>query len=165
MTPKIQSPKAYALRLLNFRDRSEKEIREKLLQKGYAEAETEETLEYLKGAGFVDDSKLARNLLIYLDSSKKMGLRRVTDTLKRRGIPESIIEETLREVMGDLQDELSYGYSIEGEIKKAKILIQKKEESSLKNYPLRVKLNRLYGILNRRGFGAETIKHVLKEVT
>ncbi|MBF0520174.1 MAG: regulatory protein RecX [Nitrospirae bacterium] len=165
MTPKIQSPKAYALRLLNFRDRSEKEIREKLLQKGYAEAETEETLEYLKVSGFVDDSKLARNLLIYLDSSKKMGLRRVTDTLKRRGIPESIIEETLSEVMGDLNDELSYGYTIEGEIKKAKILIQKKEESSLKKYPHRVKLNRLYGILNRRGFAAETIKHVLKEVT
>ncbi|QWR76285.1 regulatory protein RecX [Candidatus Magnetomonas plexicatena] len=159
------SPKAYALRILNFRDRSEKEIREKLLLKGYTETDTEETLKYLKGAGFIDDYKLARNMLIYLDSAKKMGLRRVTDTLKRRGIPESVIEEMLGVVMGDLQDELSYGYTLEGELAKAKILVQKKEENSLKNYPLRVKLNRLYGILNRRGFGAETIKQALKEVS
>ncbi|MEO5357348.1 MAG: recombination regulator RecX [Nitrospirae bacterium YQR-1] len=158
------SPKEYAFRLLNFRDRSEKQLRNKLLEKGYTEAETQQTIEYLKEAGLIDDSRLALNLLMYLDGTKMAGTKKAADTLRRRGIEDNIIQETLSTLINGSSDVLLYGYCREGEIEKAKIFVKKKEDY-LKNNPLRVKLNKLYGMLLRRGFDAEIIAEVLKEVT
>ena len=38
----------YALRLIEFRDRTEKELRDKLLEKGYDENTIEDEIEFLK---------------------------------------------------------------------------------------------------------------------
>ena len=45
--------------LLNYRSRSEKELRERLEKKGFSENHIASTLKHLKEAGYLDDHALA----------------------------------------------------------------------------------------------------------
>ncbi len=59
----LQDTVAAALRsayyLLRYRDRSEREMRERLARKGYSEPVVDATVLQLKEAGFLDDLRLA----------------------------------------------------------------------------------------------------------
>ena len=54
--------KAEVFKLLSRRDYSEKEIREKLLKKGFSEEIVERVVEYLKEEGYINDIELGERL-------------------------------------------------------------------------------------------------------
>lgn len=139
--------KAYALKLLSLRDRSESELRERLLAKGFTEESVFSAIENLKNAGFIDDSKTAGALMRYCEQTKLLGAYGCRQYMRRRGIPEEIVGSSV--------------FSPETEIEKAKKLVEKKERY-LKNYPIQVKLKRLYGMLARKGFDGGIISEVLR---
>lgn len=131
--------------LLRYRDRSEREMRERLGQKGYSEPVVAAVVEKLREAGFLDDRRLAENLKRVAAEQKQLGIHGVRAFLQRRGLGRDVIES-----VPDGADEQAV----------AACLIAKKlgrmsalDEATQKK--------RLWGMLSRRGFSAGTIRAVL----
>lgn len=144
----IPNIRSYALRLLSIADRSEGELRIKLKDKGYDPAMVDETIGQLKAVGLIDDQKTAESILRYCKEVRRLGENGSKYYLKKRGISDEIIGQ--------------FTISADEQMENAKILIGKKEKY-LKKLPLKVKINRLSGQLQRKGYGYEIIQKAIRE--
>lgn len=95
------SAKDYAVKLLGFCDRSEKEIREKILKKGYSEEECEEAVKFCREYGYLNDERFAQHFVHDATEIKKLGKARIAMELRRKGVD----EETMREALDCIEDE------------------------------------------------------------
>ncbi len=138
----------YALRLLGYRGRSENELRDRLLRKGFPEEAVSQVLKYLKESGFIDDRSLALDLKRQALEQKKLGYVAARSLLQRRGIAHDLIESTL------LYDE-------DVEFVNARSLLDKKLDAA-GNYLTLKQRKRLYDYLARRGFSSSVIGRVLR---
>lgn len=140
-----------ALRLITFRDRTEKELREKLSEKGYEETKIEEEIEFLKSYGYIDDKRYASRFISDAIKIKKWGKLRIRTELLRRGIKEDdfffVLEEALCEGSTDV---------IEEEIKR------RFKNSDLSNIKER---RRIFNFFLRRGFNSTDIKGEINRVS
>lgn len=137
----------YALRLLSFRLRSEKELLERLKNQGYSELVINNTMTELKKANLIDDNKFALMFAQDRLNLAKKGKRVIYAELLRKGIAKSDIEQVLKKINGD-------------EANIAKTLIEKYAKRYQKLEPEKRK-KRLYDLLLRRGFTFKTIEAVL----
>jgi len=64
---------SYGLKLLSYRGRSEKEIRDKMREKGYELEIVEKTTEFLKEYDYINDSVFAENFIKDRINIKKLG--------------------------------------------------------------------------------------------
>lgn len=88
-----------AIYYLTFKDRTRKEIQDKLSEKGYGNNEINEAVEKLVSYGYIDDEGYA---LSYIKSKKgKMGSRLIRMKLIGKGISGDIIDSSLNEVSTD----------------------------------------------------------------
>ena len=90
------------MRLLEYKDRTDAELRQKLRDKGYDEEETDDALEYVSSFGYVNDEKYTENF-IYFNKERKSKARIRTDLLKK-GIPKDLIDRKLEEDPYDESD-------------------------------------------------------------
>jgi regulatory protein len=87
-----------ALDLLSRRDRSEAELRKKLLAKEIPSEEVDRVVARLKELNYLDDRLLAERLASSaITTGRGYGIRLALD-LARKGIPRQIADETLAEV-------------------------------------------------------------------
>ena len=93
-----EQAKDKALRLLEFRSHSEKELTDKLKRAGAKEFDIEEILEFCRNYGFVDDKKYAATKARDLKNLKKYGSKRIKAELYSKGISAEDIEEALLEL-------------------------------------------------------------------
>lgn len=84
--------KNYAVKLLSFRDRSEKELRDALLKKGYGEEEIEGALIFCAEYGYINDAKFAEKYLHDAIELKRQGFKKTRMELTRKGVDKEIIE-------------------------------------------------------------------------
>lgn len=91
------------LRLLSYRPRSERELRDRLVRKGFGRAAVEETLGRLRGLGYLDDAAFARFWTETRQVSRPRSRRLVASELRRRGVAQSTAEEAT----ADISDEES----------------------------------------------------------
>ena len=98
--------KEKALRLLEFRAHSEKELCDKLIRAGANADDLPPIIEFLKEYNFLNDADYARHLARDLQNLKKLGKRRIKDELWSKGIRSEDIEEALLELPDDDPDEL-----------------------------------------------------------
>lgn len=144
----LKRAKHFALKLINIRDRSEKELRERLELKNFSIEVIESTIEYLKDANLLDDRELALTIIDYCEKSKLMGVYGCRHYLKGRGIADEIIDELPLE--------------IGREQKTAEILYEKKIRT-LDKYEEQEKKRKLVSLFQRKGFHSDTIYSVLRE--
>ena len=78
--------KEKALRLLEFRSHSEKELRDKLLRAGAKAEDLPEIFDFLREYSFINDAEYAKKIARDLQNLNKYGIRRIRDELKSRGI-------------------------------------------------------------------------------
>ena len=145
MTDSEASAKKYAILLLTYRSRSEKELRERLEKKGFSENHISSTLRHLKKTGYLDDHALALDLKRQAFDNKLLGHKSAKRFLLNRGVPDEIIAETLE-------------YNEETEADKIKKLIEKKLRATA-NYPDKKKEKRLRDFLVRKGYSFSTIRN------
>lgn len=143
----IQNALRHAFRLLGYRDRSEKEMYEKLARKGFSENIAEEAVTYLKDKGFIDDRRFAEILKKDAVERKRLGKRGTRHYLINKGIADDIVDD----VLGNDDDYLDA----------AKSLVERKLRN-VKDYDEETIKRRLWGMLSRRGFSYDTINKVLK---
>ena len=100
--------KEKALRLLEFRAHSEKELRDKLLRCGASGENIERTLDFCRSYGFVNDAEYAKAKARDLLNLKKLGLRRICGELKNKGISDELISEAIYELdLDSMEDTLN----------------------------------------------------------
>ncbi|MGN1115703.1 MAG: regulatory protein RecX [Candidatus Ornithomonoglobus sp.] len=87
--------KEKALRLLEFRSHSEKELTDKLKRQGASDEHIEMTLDFCRNYGFVNDEAFAKHKANDLFNLKHFGKRRIRNELQALGIDDEFIDEAL----------------------------------------------------------------------
>jgi regulatory protein len=142
-----------ALRLLERRRRTRWDLERKLRDKGYEAALIQAALDRLAGVGLVDDVEYARAFLNERWGRRSAGWRRLQAELRKRGIsPEDI--ETAR-----ARFEEERGAADEVTAARRAIAQAARRYASLDP---RVRRQRLYAMLMRRGFDGDVIEQALR---
>ncbi|QTA38150.1 RecX family transcriptional regulator [Thermosipho ferrireducens] len=116
-----------ALRLLKFRARSENEIKTRLKQKGYSREEIEQTIAFLKEKGYLDDEKFAYLFAYDALTLKKHGPFKIKWELRKLGVDEYIIEDTISKILEEVDiEEIKRELTKGLEPKKARELLYRK---------------------------------------
>jgi len=147
----LMKVKSDALRLLSFRPRSVKELRDRLKLKRYPEAVIDNALDVLSKQGLLNDEKFAKLFAESRVYSKPTGKRQLEIDLKKKGLPKELVEKTL----SDLKD-----YD---EKKAARDLVFNRFQK-MTGISDEKKKARLFGFLKRRGFGNDAIFAALNEL-
>ena len=92
MSESLTKCKDEALNILSYAMRTEKQVRDKLKEKGFYEEDIEETVSYLKEYSYLDDLKYAVMYIRYA-GQKGHGRRRIETELAKRGIGKSLMED------------------------------------------------------------------------
>ncbi|MCL4491410.1 MAG: recombination regulator RecX [Nitrospirae bacterium] len=145
----LKSALKYAFKLLGYRDRSRKELYDRLVRKGFSQGVAEETVSYLEDRGFVDDAKLAEGLKRDAVERRHFGKRGVKACLVKRGIS----GDTADAVAGAEEE---YTGTAQRLVEKRLRLLKGCGEETVKR--------RLWGLLARRGFSPDTIKTVMRSI-
>ncbi len=95
-----------ALRLLEFRAHSEKELRDKLQRAGAAEENIEKVMDFCREYKFVNDETYAKGKAKDLQNLKKFGKHRIKSELSQKGIASDLIELALSELDEEETDRL-----------------------------------------------------------
>ncbi len=141
--------KLRAMNLLQLRDYTEKQLRDKLLGGGYPESVADQAVEYVKSFRYIDDLRYAGDYLAAFAGRKS--LRRMEQDLQQRGVSKDIIEQAAADWQQDGgQDEL----------RMACALLKKKHYD--KDSCDRKQQQRLYNFLAYRGFSGEIIRKALQ---
>ncbi len=141
----------YALKLLNYRSRSRKELIERLERKGFSPGQIRSTIQFLEHGGFLQDTIVARELCRYAVEKKHYGKRGIEHFLRSRGIEKDIIHEQLSTLLPDIDYETAARFV-------------KRRLQSLDRLPPHVMRRRLWGMLQRRGFSGEVIRAVMRTI-
>jgi regulatory protein len=110
----------YAIFLLNIRLRTEGELMEKLLSKGYNEEAAKNVLQSLKESHFVNDQNFAEIFLDNLKKYKNFGFYGIKKKFMEKRLPPEIIARVLEE-----------GLPVEEEIKIAERFLKKQFPSGV----------------------------------
>ncbi len=90
----LRRAKTKALRLLNYRDYSRRDIAAKLRQ-DFDEQTVSAVVEYLDETGASDDTRYAENMIRHLTDRKRYGRRRIIQELAAKGIDRETAESLL----------------------------------------------------------------------
>lgn len=138
-----------ALRLLGYRPRAERELRERLGRRGFPAEVVEATLARLREYGYVDDAAFARAWVESRTGAAARGHRLLARELRAKGVAADVVADTL----ADAPDELE-----------AARALAEKRARGLRGLDARTFRQRLGAYLQRRGFDADVIATVVREL-
>lgn len=99
-----KSARECALFLLEYRDRTEQEMRNKLTEREYLPEEIDEAIQFLKEYRYIDDAEYAKRYIrIY---SARKSTRQLRGELERRGVDHELIALALEEEPVDEEEQL-----------------------------------------------------------
>lgn len=138
-----------AMNLLQHRNYTERQLRDKLLDGGYPERIADQAVEYVRSYHYIDDLRYAGDHLSAYAGRKS--LRRMEQDLLQKGIS----RETLEQAVGSWREQDGG----QDELQMARALLDKKhyDRSSCD----RREQQRLYNFLAYRGFSGEVIRKAL----
>ena len=94
-----------AFRLLTLRAHSEKELREKLRERGFSEGVIVGVVEKCRELGYLNDWEFARQRARELAVNRLLGDRRIVLDLREKGIPEALSRRAIEEVRAEIGEE------------------------------------------------------------
>ena len=142
-----------ALRLIERRRRTRSDLARRLREKGYLEPVVGQVLDRLAGVGLVDDAEYARAFLAERWGRRAAGWRRLEQELRRRGIA----ADDIAQARARFTDEQGGA----DEVRLARRVVSQAERRYAGLEP-RVRRQRLYALLARRGFDGDTIEQALR---
>ncbi|MDD2680002.1 MAG: regulatory protein RecX [Candidatus Omnitrophica bacterium] len=149
-TESFDKARDYAFLLLKFRLRSENELAQRLKLKKIPAETIKEVISFLKEKKFIDDNIFA-SAWINSRLKRPLGLRRIRQELRQKGVAKEIIEEQAAKLKDYSED-------------KTVLDLAKGRLSRLKGIdPLSAK-RRVYAFLLRRGFSPEIVIDTLNQL-
>ncbi len=137
-----------AMHLLEKMDRTEWQLRRKLLEGKYPQELVDRAVAYVKSYHYIDDDRYARTF-IRLNQERRSILRMKMD-LQARGIAEDIIEQAMEEENETSQEELIH-----------RLLEKKMYHADTASFQEKQKICQF---LQRKGFRSSEIMHVLERL-
>ena len=144
-----ESARRIALDLLEVRDRSVKEIRDRLQRRGCAPGAIETVVGDLEALRLLDDRAFVRRWVESRRSRRPEGAPKITRDLARRGIDPALIEEVLAEYGDDL------GSGDEA------LSLLRRQRTRYRGLDPETARRRMYGLLARRGFDPDTVREAV----
>ena len=141
-----KSARECALSLLEYRDRTEQELRQKLSEREYSEDEIEETVLFLKEYRYLDDESYAERFI--RAQSDKKSARQIKAALERKGIDRETISACLEEEPVDEESQV-------------RAFLEKKGYRAGERLEADV-YRRLTSALARRGFSWDVIRRAME---
>jgi len=141
----------YAISVLSRTSKSEKQLRQKMLDKGYDTQFIENAIVKLKIQKYIDDEAYSESFINSKINVSKDGKLKIKEALYNKGIDKQVIADKLSEV------------SNEEEIKRAYILGTKKLRS-IKEEDARKKRMKLTNYLINKGFEYSTVKKAVSKL-
>ena len=141
----FQEALSYAFKLLGYRQRSEQELRRRLLMKDFSKDTAEEVTRRLRESGYMDDRATASALRLKAEEGKFLGLVGARQYLRRMGI-----SRTDTDVALDGYDEMA-----------SAARLAEKKLKLLEDAPVEDARKKLSGYLSRRGFSYETVRKTI----
>lgn len=141
-----------ALRILERRRHTRSDLARKLREKHFAAPTIEGVLDRLAAVGLVDDVEFARAFLSSRLGRRPTGLRRLRDQLRVHGVGEETANAALA-LIGERE-------GVPDEVDAARRLVAQSARRYAALEP-RVRQQRLYALLARRGFAADVIRRAL----
>lgn len=141
-----------ALNLLSFKPRTVAEMRERLMEKDWAEAAVvDQVIARLEELGYLNDEQLAVSFASSRLTFRPLGKTRLRRDLQRRKLPSEITEQTLDQLYeGDAEEEL-----IDRALNK---------RLKLKGAPTTPEAaKKLFDYLMRRGFSYDLVRRKVRE--
>ena len=137
-----------ALNLLSYRPRTQAEIRKKLEEHEFSEADIAYTLERLQRSGLLDDAAFARAWVDNRNEMRPRGRRALSFELRRKGVAPEVIEQTLEAID---EEQLAYRAA-------------QKRARRYKTLDFQGFRKKMYSHLVQRGFGYDAIGAVVERV-
>lgn len=140
-----------ALKIVERSYKTEKEIYNKLIAKEYSKESINRAIEFLREYKLINDENYVK--MYVKDKLKSQGKNKIKYNLKRKGIPDELINEELSKI--------DYDDSKDGAI----ILAQKKYNELQRRESDKYKLSqKLYRFLISKGYNYDLASDVMKEV-
>lgn len=153
-TEELQGAKTVALRFLAHRQRTEKETRDKLREKEFAEEEIATTIESLCSLGFLNDEEFARSYIRTQLALRPKGKFVLKQKLLLLGIKRETIDGVLTEVFQETSQEDAAREAAQKFLHKS---------AKTRDDPRKTK-QKLVAFLTRRGFTWDIVSSVTKNV-
>ena len=148
----LEACREAALRLLERQRRTRSDLERRLRDKGYAGATAAQVLDRLAGVGLVDDVEYARAFMAERRARRSAGARRIEQELRTRGVSaDDLAAARLR---------LDAEQGGMDEVAAARKVIAQAERRTRGLEP-RLRRQRLYALLARRGFDGDVIRRAL----
>lgn len=141
-----------ALRLLGLCDRSKRELKERLLRKGYSEAAADDVAGEMESLGYIDDRRYAERFASDAVNRRNAGPQMIFSELQKKGIARDIIDDVLVKVSNDFAESDIARRALDRRLRKGGVPRDRDEIRRLSDY------------LRRRGFAYDIIRDVLKGI-
>ncbi|MCR1949623.1 MULTISPECIES: recombination regulator RecX [unclassified Clostridium] len=141
-----------ALRIVEKSYKSEKELKDKLLLKGYDNLTIDKTLSFLKEYNFLSDTNYVK--MYVKDRSRLQGKKKIKYDLIKKGINDNLIEREISNIDEEEEKEVAYNMAL----KKYNVLSKRESDK----YKLSQKI---YRFLLSKGYDYDTVSYVVKRVT
>lgn len=139
-----------ALSLLSRRELSEKQLRERLVRRGYEGDAIDEAIAKLKDERALDDARVAGAMARTLTSVKRRGRLRVKRELERAGIASDTARTAVDEAFADLDEEALLQQALARRLRGDRPIADERE------------FQRLYRFLVTQGFDSERALKALR---
>lgn len=139
-----------ALNFVSYRPRSEREVRDRLRQRGYPPVAIDYAIEKMRGWRYLDDKGFAEFWVESRVEHSPRGRRALMSELRAKGVD--------REVAGEVLD------SVELDEESAALELARKRLRSMSGLDPQTQRRRLADYLARRGYGWDVVGPVLRQV-
>lgn len=139
-----------ALNFLSYRQRSEKEVYQRLRQRGYEEEYILDAIDYCKDKGYINDLEFARSFVKDKINLNNFGPVRIKNELYKKGVSSEIIQQVL-----NMDEEEEYEMAFK---------LAEKRLARYRNDERDQIYRKLGGFLQRRGFSYGVVTRILKEL-
>ncbi len=149
-TDAYDQAKRAALRLLEIRPRSERELRERLRQRGHDTSSIDAVCQRLNETGLINDQAFASYLVEQRQRNAQRGGQAIRNDLRKHGIDSDTIHQ-----LADAHDLDANDH--DGALHHARKLARRMQHLDRNTY-----MRRLGGTLQRRGFGTDAVRNAIR---
>ena len=142
----------YILTILSKSFKTEKQLKDKLKEKGFQDKHIDNAIELMKSYKYIDDERFAKSYVNDSISFTKMGKNKIKNKLYAKGIDKDTINETLNSLVDDEQQF------------EAAFSLASKKYPNIKEQDKRKKNQKLVSFLQYRGFSFDIIKKVIDKL-
>lgn len=146
--------KGSALRLLKLRPRSVKELQDRLQRKSYPAKVVDRVINELTEMELLDDAAFAKAWFQWRSTGRPVGLRRIAQELKDKGISKEVIDVLVSGAKDDFDEEAVVRAIAE----------KRMGQRAQKDAPFLKRKKRVLDYLLRRGFSAGAVSKVVRSL-